>query len=398
MTTLVVAVSAVVVAGCGTVTVGGAALPAPPVIVGLAEPVPTDDRHVVGRRGHPAPADGIGDPAALVTGVPGPRVIDHGRPVVPACAMLTPSDLAAVGLTIPDTGGIQVVLPDGSDDVEPRGEANSCSYPVGAEREPHVARVAVYRPGGREARLELQLFGRPVDRDGVQVRTSEPAAGVEPWYWLQVGDVAVELMTTLPDPVTRQELLHLVSRRLVESAADPPGPPTFGYDSPVFAGPRVDACSIGRWSDLGAFVAGTPSSGHRTSGVPMSIGVFRPDGGPAADYAASSCQMSGVVPERDDYDVRTSGALFTDTMTFDTAEAAAGYLAFMRGYPGAADTAPRAGDESIWTPGETPSTVYARKGRVVLRLQYLGGDNPTTGDPETAEAAAAAVMLARVEG
>lgn len=328
------------------------------------------------RPGLPPPGPAVGDGGGLVSRPGGPAVNYQRTPVVHACELLTPGDIADLGLLVRSgtaAGMVRRSYLGQTGTIEPYTIGiegpNRCSY--GIDPDLGSVEITVHQPvySGEEAlrqRLSYDYLP-PVDVRGVRVHQRiRPYEGYTS-QWLRVADVHVELVTGLPDDVERRVVDHVLAR-LPAAVAAPTGPLVFDYVSPVLPDPFVNACAISRWSDAQHLAGGVGPSAAVEEFVSPGIGWIFHDGGLQSNYVHHSCRYRAAG------DLLRSAALTVRTTSYDDPATPAAAMAFQREYHGSVDTTVRIGEESNLTSYPGATWLQFRRGLVIVEVEYSAGD------------------------
>lgn len=364
------------------------------VVDGSPRPV---DVLVYERPGLPPPGPAVGDGGGLVSRAGGRPVTYGGVPVVQACELLTPEDVAGLGLQVRSgtlAGVVRLSHLDDDGEIEPypigATAPNTCTYGI----DPALGSIdiAVHQPSysGAEA-LGRNLrwnYGPPVEMRGVQVHQRLRAVEEVMTPWLRVGDVHVELYIDLPDDLARRVLDHLLAR-LPTVAAAPAGPITFGYDSPAMPRPHVDACAISDWSDAQGLAGGAGPSAQVQEHLATGAGRIFYDRGLESNYVDHNCQRRAAG------DALRPATLTVRTMTFDNPAAPAASMAFTRGFHTAPDTTRLVGEESLLITFGGATWVEFRRGPVVVEVEFFTDEAEPSSEQLLSAAAAIDARIPR---
>lgn len=367
------------------IVLGSAACAA--VVDGSPRPV---DVLVYERPGLPPPGPAVGDGGGLVSRAGGRPVSYDGVPVVQACELLTPEDVAGLGLQVRSgtlTGMIRLSYLEDGGEIAPypigATAPNVCSYSIAPDL--GLIDITVHQPaysGAEALGRSLQWdFGPPVEMRGVQVHQRLRPFDDVMAPWLRLDDVHVELYIDLPDDLARRVLDHLLAR-LPAVAAAPAGPIAFAYDSPAMPLPHVDACAISDWSDAQDLAGGAGPSAQVQEHLATGVGRIVYEGGLESNYVNHWCrrQAAGDAPRPASLTVRTK--------TFDDPAAPAASMAFTRGYYNAPDTTRLIGEESLLITAEGATWVEFRRGPVVVEVEFFTDDAEPSSEALLSAAAA----------
>lgn len=365
---------------------------------------------------------GHGDPYAL-------QVSDgvqtyRGQQVVQACAVMSPSDIIALGKqfqadqltgtikrTYFDGKGLGNIILDSSTALPFDQDTNACLYRLNENNGRDYISLNVFQPSyvNMGSVDETQDRYAPVaDSHGLKVFKQKPTGDAEVdglgIYILRANNLAAQLTVAVDDTGVQAKVLDRIAGNLATAQTKPTPLPIFSLKSPVFTGgPILRACDLldndtykaAFHTDASPLVRETAST---TVGVVTDLVINGK--ATSANFGASDCERNNSARTYlDGYTLQ----VFTET--YETVDGAKAQMAFEKNdnpySQNIQESTTKVGDESFYADADAAKhALIFRKGRVIVKVGFGSPNHPATYTPAQAmqiTIPAAQVMLKHLQ-